>query len=120
MVTRQRPAAASRPAPDAAPAADAAGREDAPRPHHAHTPPADAAGGRDPRWFQVHRDPPRRDVPYLPTDEHVVGPILDFAGVGPGDVFYDLGCGDGRLVVAAARRGATAIGVDIDPLRIRE
>ena len=59
-------------------------------------------------------------MPYLPTDEHVVGPILDFAGVGPGDVFYDLGCGDGRLVVAAARRGATAIGVDIDLLRIRD
>jgi SAM-dependent methyltransferase len=74
----------------------------------------------DPRWFQVHRPPPKRDVPYLPTDAPVVAAMLRFAGVGDRDVLYDLGCGDGRIVLAAARRGARAIGVDIDPLRIRE
>ena len=74
----------------------------------------------DPRWLQVHRPPPMRDVPYLPSDEPIVEAMLDLAQVGPDDVVYDLGCGDGRIVVAAARRGARAIGVDIDLLRIRE
>lgn len=60
------------------------------------------------------------DVPYEPTPPHVVDAMLDLAGVGPGDVVYDLGCGDGRIVVAAALRGARAVGVDLDPERIRE
>src|SRR5690606_25481586 len=46
--------------------------------------------------------------------------MLDMAAVGSGDVVYDLGCGDGRICIAAAQRGARAVGVDIDPLRIRE
>jgi ribosomal protein L11 methylase PrmA len=46
--------------------------------------------------------------------------MLDLAGVGPGDVVYDLGCGDGRIVIAAARRGARGVGIDLDPARIRE
>jgi SAM-dependent methyltransferase len=46
--------------------------------------------------------------------------MLDFAGVGPGDVVYDLGCGDGRIVIEAARRGAHAVGIDNDLLRVRE
>jgi ribosomal protein L11 methylase PrmA len=46
--------------------------------------------------------------------------MLRLANVGPGDVVYDLGCGDGRIVIAAAKRGARAVGVDIDPQRIRE
>jgi ribosomal protein L11 methylase PrmA len=47
--------------------------------------------------------------------------MLDLAKVGPGDVVYDLGCGDGRIVVAAAQRGARrAVGVDIDPERVAE
>jgi SAM-dependent methyltransferase len=61
------------------------------------------------------------DVVYVPTPEPVVEAMLDLARVGPGDVVYDLGCGDGRIVIAAAKRGARqAIGVDIDPERIRE
>ncbi|MCL6640087.1 MAG: class I SAM-dependent methyltransferase [Candidatus Rokubacteria bacterium] len=45
--------------------------------------------------------------------------MLDAAGVGAGDVVYDLGCGDGRIVIAAARdRGARGVGVDLDPERI--
>jgi ribosomal protein L11 methylase PrmA len=50
----------------------------------------------------------------------VVEAMLDLAKVGPGDVVYDLGCGDGRIVIAAARRGARGVGVDIDPARVRE
>lgn len=61
-----------------------------------------------------------RDVPYVPTPEAVVEKMLDLANVGPGDVVYDLGCGDGRIVIAAAKRGARGLGVDIDPQRIRE
>ena len=46
--------------------------------------------------------------------------MLDLAQVGPSDYLIDLGCGDGRIAVAAARRGARALGVDLDPLRIEE
>jgi SAM-dependent methyltransferase len=60
------------------------------------------------------------DVPYEPTAPEVVSAMLDLAEVRPGDVVYDLGCGDGRIVIAAARRGARGVGVDIDPERIRE
>jgi SAM-dependent methyltransferase len=75
----------------------------------------------DPRLLQVHRQPPQRDVPYVPTDEPVVMAMLRFAGVTANDVVYDLGCGDGRIVIAAARHcGARGVGVDIDPLRITE
>lgn len=60
------------------------------------------------------------DAPFWPTPEPLVERMLDLAGVGPGDHLIDLGCGDGRIVVAAARRGATALGVDIDAERIAE
>jgi SAM-dependent methyltransferase len=63
---------------------------------------------------------PRLDVPYEPTPPAVVEAMLDLAGVGAEDVVYDLGCGDGRILVAAARRGARAVGVDLDPERVRE
>ncbi|TNF36553.1 MAG: methyltransferase domain-containing protein [Deltaproteobacteria bacterium] len=43
--------------------------------------------------------------------------MLDLAAVGPEDVVYDLGCGDGRIAIAAARRGAHAVGIEIDPAR---
>ena len=46
--------------------------------------------------------------------------MLALARVGPGDRLIDLGCGDGRIVIAAARRGAEARGIDIDPVRIAE
>ena len=75
----------------------------------------------DPRRLRVHREAPARDVPYVPTDEPVVAAMLRFAAVTSSDVVYDLGCGDGRIVIAAARHyGARGIGVDIDPARIAE
>ena len=60
------------------------------------------------------------DAPFRPTPDDAVEKMLDLAGVGPGDRLVDLGCGDGRIVLAAARRGAEALGVDIDPERIAE
>lgn len=60
------------------------------------------------------------DVPFEPTPQQVVPEMLKLARVGPGDVVYDLGCGDGRIVIAAAKLGARGVCVDIDPQRIRE
>jgi SAM-dependent methyltransferase len=55
------------------------------------------------------------DVVYEPTPLGVVETMLEAAGVGAKDVVYDLGCGDGRIVVAAGRRGASGVGIEIDP-----
>ncbi len=67
-------------------------------------------------------EPPQSlDVPFVPTPNPVVEAMLRLAGVKAGDVVYDLGCGDGRIVIAAARqKGVRAVGVDIDPRRIAE
>lgn len=63
----------------------------------------------------------RPDVPFEPTPHHVVAEMLKLARVAANDVVYDLGCGDGRIVIAAAKEhGARAVCVDIDPRRIRE
>lgn len=64
---------------------------------------------------------PRLDVPYVPTPQAVVDRMLQIAKVKRGDVVYDLGCGDGRIVVTAASKyGARGVGIDIDPKRIAE
>jgi SAM-dependent methyltransferase len=63
---------------------------------------------------------PEYDVPYVPTPPALVEKMLDLASVTAADYLIDLGCGDGRIPLAAARRGARALGVDIDPLRIQE
>lgn len=61
------------------------------------------------------------DVPYVPTPMNVVKAILELGRVGPGDVLYDLGCGDGRIVIAAAKNfGVRGVGVDLDPRRIED
>lgn len=61
------------------------------------------------------------DVRYAPTPQPVVREMLRLAGVGPADVVYDLGSGDGRIPITAAREfGARGVGIDIDPQRIRE
>jgi SAM-dependent methyltransferase len=60
-------------------------------------------------------------APYVPTPQEVVDRMLQLADVKAGDVVYDLGCGDGRLVITAAKRhGARGVGIDIDPARIAE
>jgi cyclopropane fatty-acyl-phospholipid synthase-like methyltransferase len=61
------------------------------------------------------------DVVYLPTPPTVVQGMLKLANITKNDVVYDLGCGDGRIVIEAARRyGVRAVGIDIDPKRIAE
>lgn len=61
------------------------------------------------------------DVPYEPSAPHIVKAMLDLARVGAGDVVFDLGCGDGRVVITAVKeRGARGVCVDIDPQRIAE
>lgn len=60
------------------------------------------------------------DVPYVPTPQPVVNKMLEVTNVEPGDYVIDLGSGDGRIVVTAAKRGAVGHGVDLDPQRISE
>ena len=61
------------------------------------------------------------DAPYVPTDEKIVQAMLDLAEVTSQDILYDLGCGDGRIVVAAAlERNTHGVGIDMDPMRITE
>jgi SAM-dependent methyltransferase len=67
-------------------------------------------------------DKPRPDVPFVPTNEKVVAAMLKLADVKKGDVVYDLGCGDGRIVITAvgqfgAKKG---VGFDIDPDRLKD
>lgn len=63
----------------------------------------------------------KKIVPYVPTPPEVVAAMLKLGSVGKDDFVIDLGCGDGRIVVAAAKQfGAHALGIDIDPERIKE
>jgi precorrin-6B methylase 2 len=64
---------------------------------------------------------PRLDVPFVPTPQPVVDRMLELAKVTPDDMIYDLGSGDGRIVITAAKRyGARGIGIDLDPQRVSE
>ncbi len=61
------------------------------------------------------------DVPYVPSSPQIVEGMLKLANVTPNDTVYDLGCGDGRIAIMAVQKfGARAVGVDIDPERIKE
>ena len=81
----------------------------------ATTPPAAVHAASPP---QAARKP---DVIYVPTPPEVVDAMLKVANVGPDDVLYDLGSGDGRIPVTAAKRfGTRGVGFDIDPQRIAE
>ena len=69
----------------------------------------------------VYPGPRQSLAPYVPTPDDVVDRMLAFADVTKSDVVYDLGCGDGRIPIAAARKfGARGVGIDIDPRRIEE
>ena len=76
-----------------------------------------AGGMAAPVLAQRSREP---DVPFVPTPHTLVERMLDLAGVSATDYLVDLGCGDGRIAVAAGQRGARALGVDIEALRIQE
>ena len=61
------------------------------------------------------------DVPYVPSDDKVVAAMLDIAKVKKSDILYDLGSGDGRIPITAAKRfGTRGTGVEIDPVRVAE
>ena len=69
----------------------------------------------------VRQDPYRRRfIVYVPTPHRIVDQMLQVAKLKSTDVLYDLGCGDGRILIAAAKKGARAVGFDIDPARIAE
>ncbi len=70
---------------------------------------------------QAAAEPRRPDVIFVPTPPDVVAAMLEVTKVTADDVVYDLGCGDGRIVITAAKeRGARGVGIDIDPQRIAE
>lgn len=76
-----------------------------------------------PARAQEPAQPPTKhpDVIFVPTPQEVVDRMLELADLKKGDVLYDLGCGDGRIVVTAAKRyGVKAVGFDVDPKRIAE
>ena len=76
-----------------------------------------------PAWNSATESAPSRklDVWYVATPHEVVDRMLFVAKVRAGDVVYDLGCGDGRMVIAAAKKfGTRGVGIDLDPARIRE
>jgi len=80
-----------------------------------------AAGGGVVYTSQAQDHESKKIVPYVPTPQDVVDRMLEMAQVKKGDVVYDLGSGDGRIVVTAAKKyGVKAIGYEIDPERIRE
>ncbi len=60
------------------------------------------------------------DIPFVPTPMDVVNIMLDMAQVKEGDLLFDLGCGDGRIAIAASSRGAHGIGIDTDAQRVTE
>jgi len=62
----------------------------------------------------------KKIVPFVPSPQEVVDRMIELAGVKPGDVVYDLGSGDGRIVIAAAKKGARAVGFEIDPNLVSE
>lgn len=69
----------------------------------------------------ISRPTKQPDVIYVPTPQNAVNKMLEMAEIKPTDIVYDLGCGDGRIVVTAAKKyGVKAVGVDIDPQRIKE
>jgi len=70
---------------------------------------------------QDNEQPIKKDVPYVPTPQELVDKMVEKANITEKDTVYDLGCGDGRMIITAAKKhGARGIGVDIDPQRIKE
>ncbi len=71
---------------------------------------------------QAQQQIPDFDIPYVPTPHEVVRAMLEMAAVGPDDVLYDLGSGDGRFIIAAVRdfNARRAVGIEIEPARVTE
>jgi len=82
-----------------------------------------AADAARPARAQIPVAPTREpDVIYLPTPHDAVAAMLKLANVGPGDIVYDLGSGDGRILIAAVKDfgAARGVGIDIDPAMVHE
>jgi hypothetical protein len=62
----------------------------------------------------------KKIVPFVPTPQEVVDKMIELGGVKKGDTHYDLGSGDGRIVISAAKKGARAVGFEIDPDLVKE
>src|SRR5215204_2552455 len=62
----------------------------------------------------------KKIVPFVPTPQEVVDKMVELGGVKKGDVVYDLGSGDGRIVITAAKKGARAVGFDVDGDLVKE
>lgn len=77
-----------------------------------------------PAWVSLAAQESKKrqpDVPYVPTTEVAVREMLKLAKVQKTDIVYDLGCGDGRIVIEAAKQfGTRGVGIDIDPQRVQE
>ncbi|MEJ7931428.1 class I SAM-dependent methyltransferase [Ramlibacter sp. AN1015] len=72
-------------------------------------------------FAQTSATAPALDVPYVPTPQPVVDRMLELGQVGANDLLYDLGCGDGRIVITACKQhGARGVGIDLNPVRIEE
>jgi predicted RNA methylase len=70
-------------------------------------------------WTVRAQGTPALDVHYVPTPMPVVDKMLELARIQRGDTVFDLGCGDGRIVIAAVKRfGARGVGIDLDPVRL--
>ncbi len=69
-------------------------------------------------WWPYIMQTNAAGAPYVPMEPEVVNRVMDLAQVGPQDVFYELGSGDGRLVIAAAHKGAKSVGIEIDRWRV--
>ena len=85
--------------------------------------PPDAAprDAKPPEPDPAEPEAPALDIEYVPTPRNVVAKMLEVAAITKDDVVYDIGCGDGRLVIAAAKTyGARAVGFDLDPERVAE
>jgi SAM-dependent methyltransferase len=62
----------------------------------------------------------KKIVPFVPTPQEVVDKMIELSGVKKGDTVYDLGSGDGRIVITAAKKGARAVGFDVDGDLVKE
>lgn len=89
-----------------------------------HALPAHAGRRLDPKGSETSNFPVadrRPDVVYIPTPQEMIDEMLGLAALKKGELLYDLGCGDGRIVVTAAKKyGCRAVGFDIDPRRVAE
>jgi 16S rRNA A1518/A1519 N6-dimethyltransferase RsmA/KsgA/DIM1 with predicted DNA glycosylase/AP lyase activity len=76
---------------------------------------AQAAATQTKKPFEPYSGQPGKDVVWVPTSQALVDKMLDLAKVTPNDYVIDLGSGDGRTVITAAKRGATALGIEYNP-----